>query len=170
MARGVLQHLADDARFHETRAFVESLLRLTAQVRRALGEDRTFRPAFLGHLLVEVLLDAALIAESPGHLETYYRLLERVDGRLVQDAVNRVATRPAERLAWMVTGFCRERILWDYLDDSRLLLRLNQVMRRVGFGPLPDEFGEILPEARRVVAERRHELLEGIPIREPAAA
>ena len=29
------------------------------------GASRTLRPAFLGHVLVELLLDAALIAESP---------------------------------------------------------------------------------------------------------
>jgi hypothetical protein len=169
VGRGMVQHFADDARFHETRAFIESSLALTAMARRVLGEDASFRPGFLGHLLVELLLDAALIAECPGRLETYYRLLDLVDGRVVQDAVNRIASQPAERLAWMVAGFSRERILWDYLDDRRLMVRLNQVMRRLGFCPLPDPFCGLLPEARQAVARRRDELLDGIPIREPAA-
>ncbi len=170
LARGMLQHLADDARFHETRAFAESSLRLTILARDALDAERGLRPSFLGHLLVELLLDAALVADSPARVETYYRLLESVDGRWVQDAVNRMTPRPAERLAWMVAGFCRERILLDYEDDGRLMVRLNQIMRRVGLDVLPERFREILPEARRLVVPRRHELLDGIPVREPLAA
>jgi hypothetical protein len=42
-------------------------------------------------------------------------------------------------------------------------MRLNQVMRRVGFPPLPAELAEILPPARRLIARRRRELLDGIP-------
>lgn len=169
IARGMLQHLADDARFHETRAFAESSLTLTALARDMLDKERGLRPSFLGHLLVEVMLDASMVADSPEGLEKYYGLLESVDGQVIQDTVNRMTSRPAERLAWMVVGFCRERILWDYTDDGRLMVRLNQVMRRVGLDLLPERFREILPEARRITASRQHELLDGIPVREPLA-
>ena len=110
-----------------------------------------------------MLLDASLIADDPRRLETYYRRLETVDGRRVEEAVNRMANRPTERLAWMIARFCGERILWDYLEDGKLLGRLNQVMRRVTLPPLPDDFQELFPEARRMVAERRADLLDGIP-------
>ena len=163
LARGILQHLRDDARFHETRAFVELALQLTVAARDRLGEDAGFRPSFLGHILVEVLLDATLIADDPQRLETYYRRLESVDGRRVEEAVNRMANRPTEHLAWMIARFCGERILWDYLEDGKLLGRLNQVMRRVTLSPLPDDFQELFPEARQQVAQRRAELLDGIP-------
>jgi hypothetical protein len=36
---------------------------------------------------------------------------------------------------------------------------LNQVMRRVGLASLPESFLTLLPEARRLVAERAGELL-----------
>jgi len=164
LARGILQHFLDDARFHETRAFAESSLALTAASRDALGEEPGLRPGFLGHLLVELLLDAALIVESPGRLDRYYGLLDAVDAAWVQAVVNRLAPRPTARLARMICGFRRERILWDYLEDGKLLVRLNQVMRRVGLAPLPERFRDVLPEARRLVAERKAELLEGIPV------
>jgi hypothetical protein len=163
IARGIVQHLRDDARFHETRAFAELALQLTVAARDRLGADAGFRPSFLGHLLVEVLLDASLIADAPQRLETYYRQMETVDGGRVEEAVNRIANRPTERLAWMISRFCEERILWDYLEDDKLLGRLNQVMRRATLSALPDDFQELFPEARRKVAERRAELLEGIP-------
>ena len=75
VAGGILQHLRDDARFHATRAFAETSLELTVRVRDALGGETGLRPAFLGHLLVELLLDAALIADDPGRLD---RVLPRV--------------------------------------------------------------------------------------------
>jgi len=166
IARGIVQHLRDDARFHETRAFAELTLDLTVAARDRLGADAGFRPSFLGHILVEVLLDATLIADDPQRLETYYRRIEAVDGRRVEEAVNQMANRPTERLAWMIARFCGERILWDYLEDGKLLGRLNQVMRRVALAPLPDDFRELFPQARRKVAQRRAELLDGIPVAE----
>ena len=136
---------------------------MTARVRDALEGETGMRPAFLGHLLVELLLDAALMADQPARLTEYYRVLEAVDARRVEAAVNRMAPRPTERLAVFIGLFCRERILWDYLEDDKLMVRLNQVMRRVRLAALPDDFATLLPAARRLVAERKTALLEGIP-------
>jgi hypothetical protein len=162
VAAGVLQHLRDDARFHNTRSFAETSLALSARVRDALGGEIGLRPAFLGHLLVEILLDAALIAGSPDRLTEYYRALEEVEAQRVEAAVNRMALRPTERLALFIDLFRRERVLWDYLEDGKLMVRLGQIMRRVGLDDLPEGFATILPEARSLVNERRDALLEGI--------
>jgi hypothetical protein len=163
VAGGVLQHLRDDACFHHTRTFAEISLKLSAGARDALGGETGLRPAFLGHLLAELLLDAALIADDPARLTEYYRVLEKVDARRVEAAINRMAPRPTERLATFIGLFCRERILWNYLEDDKLMVRLNQVMRRVRLAPLPGDFAVLLPAARTLVAERKGELLEGIP-------
>ena len=161
VAGGILQHLRDDARFHATRAFAETSLELTVAVRDALAGETGLRPAFLGHLLVELLLDAALVADDPSRLTEYERVLEEVDARRVESAVNRMAPRPTERLATFIDLFRRERILWDYLDDGKLMVRLNQIMRRVGLPLLPPEFAAVLPSARALVARQQDELLAG---------
>jgi hypothetical protein len=163
VARGLLQHFRDDAVFHDTRAFAELSLELTVMSRDVMGNPPGLGPPFLGHLLVELLLDAALVAENPARLDAYYRALESVDGGEIQRALNRMAPRATERLAAMFSAICRERFLWDYLEDAKLWRRLNQVMRRVGLEPLPERFQQILPDARRMVAARQGELLEGIP-------
>ena len=166
IAGGVLQHLRDDARFHETRAFAELSIELTVMARDTLGADAGFRPAFLGHLLVEVLLDAALIADHPDRFEAYYEVLGKVDPAIVEACVNRMAPKPTERLAWMLERFRTTRVLSDYAEDGKLFVRLNQVMGRVGLNRLPEAFCGILPEARRKVAIRREELLDGIPVKD----
>jgi len=159
IARGVMRHHADDAWFHETQAFVELSLEFTVQIRDLLAPDPGFRPSFLGHILVELLLDASLIVEEPSRLEAYYRAVEEVDAQLVQAAVARMAPRPADRLGRFVALFSEHRFLWDYLDDGKLCFRLNQVLARVKLPPLPDDFCRLLPDARRQVESRREELL-----------
>lgn len=163
VARGTLQHIRDDFRFHKSRAFFELSLAIAADARKVLGREDDFRSGFLGHLLVEVLLDASLTAAAPDRLEDYYRLLKSVDPQAIQAAVNRIAPEGTKRLAALISEFCRLRILSDYQDDGKLWWRLNQVMRRVRLPELPEAICGILPAARRQIDARRDELLEGIP-------
>jgi hypothetical protein len=159
IARGILQHLHDDDWFHQTRAFAELSLELCQMFRRALPADEGFRPHFLGHILVEILLDGILIADNPAHLDAYYSAMESVDGQCVQDAVNRMAARPTRNLGTFIPLFSRERFLSDYADDGKLLFRLNQVMRRVRLPLLPAEISDLLADCRPIVSARRDELL-----------
>jgi hypothetical protein len=161
VARGVAQHHADDGWFHTTDAFAELSWRYTIRIRDTLEPDDGLRPSFLGHILIEILLDSILIDENPGLLDAYYRVMSEVDAKIVEDAVNQMATSRTERLSLFIPAFTRERFLCDYSDDARLLRRLNQVMRRVGLAALPEKFLEVLPDARRDTAERRDDLLSG---------
>jgi len=132
-------------------------------VRDFLDGERGFRPSLLGHLLVEVLLDAQLVAHYPAELRRYYADLEQIDPGFVQRVVNRMGLRPTERLAPFIRLFLAERILFDYGEDVRLLARLNQVMRRVRCEPLPPAFVRPLADARQMVDARRSELLQPVP-------
>ncbi len=57
----------------------------------------------------------------------------------------------------------------DYAENGKLSVRMNQVMRRVGFEPLPESFDKLLPEARRLVASRQDALLAGMAMSEHIA-
>jgi hypothetical protein len=159
VAGGILRHQDDDRWFHATRAFAELSLELCRMLRARLPGDEGFRPHFLGHILVEILLDASLIAAEPGRLDDYYAALDRLDAQSVEDAVGAIAERPAENLGTFIGLFSRERFLSDYLDDAKLLFRINQVMRRVGLPLLPPALAETLSAARALVSRRSHELL-----------
>lgn len=159
VARGVMRHHHDDAWFHETRAFGELNWRFTAMVRDAVGPDDSLRPSFLGHILVELLLDDALIRREPARLTSYYEAMESVEPEIVERTVNLISPRSTDRLAYFIPLFCRERFLWDYAEDAKLVFRLNQVMSRVGLPPLPEQFATILPDARQQVTDRANELL-----------
>jgi hypothetical protein len=159
VAAGIVQHCDDDGWFHATRAFAELSLELCRLLRDRLPADDGFRPHFLGHILVEILLDAALIADEPGRLDDYYAALAGLDGQCVENAVGAIGTRPARNLATFIGLFSRERFLSDYLDDGKLLFRVNQVMRRVGLPLLPRDIEDTLAVARQQVARRKDELL-----------
>lgn len=169
LAAGIQQHYRDDRWFHATRAFAETSWQLTAAVRDALPGDEGFRPSLLGHILVEILLDATLIADAPQQLDAYYAACARLDVVAVTDGVSQMARQPVELLGVFIPGFCAERFLYDYRDDAKLLARLNRVMRRVQLPALPDRFVELLPPARQMVRQRRDELLAGEDRRCPTA-
>lgn len=159
VARGIARHHFDDGWFHVTLAFHELTLELTVRSRALLPADGGFRASFLGHILVELLLDDVLIAENPARLDSYYAAMESLDRQAVEQAVNRMAPRPAERLAGFVERFCAERFLSDYRDDARLLFRLNQVMRRANLPQLPDSYRVLFDAARNMVRDRRDDLI-----------
>ncbi|MEK6238616.1 MAG: hypothetical protein N2C14_28185 [Planctomycetales bacterium] len=159
LARGIKQHHFDDRWFHETRAFVELSWRFSSGLREILPEEDGHRRGFVGHILVELLLDSVLAEDDPQSLEKYYATLEQVDPQIVEDTVNRMALRSTDRLASLIKPFLRERFLWDYSDDAKLGHRLNQVMRRVRLPQLPEAFRDFLSLARKEVRERSGELL-----------
>ena len=159
VAQGVVQHHRDDAWFHQTLAFNELCLALTVLVRDALPPDPSLRPSFLGHILVELLLDSELIGRHPQQIIDYYAALDALDAEAFAAALDRMTTKPAGSIALLIPRFSAERFLYDYAEDGKLLRRLNAVMRRVHLAELPEDFTQILGTARRMVEPRVDELL-----------
>jgi len=162
LASGVLQHLRDDDRFHRTAAFTWVTSELTRMFRRALPPDDAHRPSLLGHIVTELLVDALLIERHPQRLEQYYRALAGLDAAFVQQAVNRMAARQTERLSLFIVVFRSERFLADYTQPERMLVRLNQIMRRVKLNPLPAHVAMVIEAARGVVSLNLNGLLAGL--------
>ena len=159
IAAGTARHLHDDGWFHATRGFVEVTGQLTQLFRHHLGADDKYHCGFLGHVGMELLLDAILMERYPQEFERYYAVLASVNPADVQSAVNRMAKQPTERLAWFVELFRQEQFLRDYSDDKRLLVRLNQVLHRVKLSPLPADAAALLAMSRDIVRQRIADLL-----------
>jgi hypothetical protein len=159
VARGALQHLADDGWFHATRGFAEVTGDLSRRFRESLGPDDPMRCGFLGHVVTELLLDAALVERSPSQLDRYYERLSDLDCATVESAVNQISRGATDRLAPLIPLFRRERFLYDYADDARLLYRLNRVLERVKLSPITDDCLGVLSDARPVVRQRATDLL-----------
>jgi hypothetical protein len=108
-------------------------------------------------------LDASLAEQEPGRLDEYYAALAKVDPAEAERAISALALRPTDRVAELVPRFAAERFLYDYLDDAKLLTRLNHVMRRVGLPAIPLEIARLFQAMRNRVRERQFELLTPEP-------
>ena len=109
-ARGVVQHHQDDDWFHRTPVFNELILNFAVELRELFGNERTMRPSFVGHILVEMFLDAYLTQQHPGKLELFYQQVATVDAEAIQSAVNLFATRPTDKLSPAIERFRRDQI------------------------------------------------------------
>ena len=159
VAAGVMQHIDDDRWFHGTESFVQTNLRLAVQLRDLLPGDAGFRPMFLGHVLIEVLLDAMWIDQDPSLAERYYAAVKQTNASEIQRAINIISGKPSTAIEATVVRYHETAFLYDYGDDNRLHHRMNQVMHRVGLTPLPQCVQDWYPQAREIVAEQRHRLL-----------
>lgn len=159
IAGGIAQHLWDDGWFHATRGFAEVTSQLAMMFRNAVGPGDGFRCGFLGHIVTEMLIDGVLIDEDPRRLNDYHAVLDQVDPQLVEHVVNRISVKPTNRLASFIELYRREKILESYQDSQRLLVRLNQVLRRVKLIPLPETAIRVLDEGRVLIGQRLADLL-----------
>lgn len=159
LALGILQHLDDDQWFHGTPAFFQLTGAIAANFRSRAAADEEWRCGFLGHLTLELLIDAELISRQPGLLEDYYEALRSLDPAAVEEVVGTLSSVPPHNLGLLIPRFIDERFLADYIDDARLLRRINQVLRRVGLTPLSQEVLPVFEESRPLIRERLQELL-----------
>ncbi len=159
VAGGIMRHIDDDRWFHGTQAFVETNLRLAMELRGLLPEDAGFRPTFVGHILIEMLLDAMWIRDDRSAADRYYAAIDGIPAKTVQRCVNTITGTSTDGLVSVIERFHGDQFLYDYLDHDRLLYRLNQVMHRVRLAPLPESVRQWLPRAQKLVESRRLELL-----------
>ncbi|TWU03591.1 hypothetical protein [Neorhodopirellula pilleata] len=167
VAAGILAHIRDDRWFHGGETFVRMNLEFAVALRDLLPGDAGFRPTFVGHILIEMLLDANYLAETPKLVARYYDLFAEVPTTEIERVVNQISGKPSSQISSTLGRFAETRFLYDYACDSTLLFRLNQVMKRVGLAPLPDAVGDWLPLARHQVRANHHRLLQepGSPMR-----
>lgn len=155
VATGILNHIRDDRWFHTTPDFVQTNLELAVSLRELLPGDRGFRPMFVAHIVIEVFLDAFWIRDRPEFAERYYGLIDQASPELIQRCVNEITGKPTDQLAGTIRRYAEAQFLYDYLDHTQLLKRLNQVMKRVGLVELPESVLPWLQEASELVEFRR---------------
>ncbi|MCR9292533.1 MAG: hypothetical protein NXI32_07430 [bacterium] len=159
-ARGCVQHHHDDHWFHQNEDFVRLSTDFSLEVRQLLDTGLGHQAGFLGHISVELLLDAILMERIPSLLDAYYELLAGLNLDQLEMAANKICRKPVQNLPILVRRFLTERFLADYGDDGLLLYRLNGVMRRVRLPQLPAETAGWLATARPRVREVADGLLD----------
>lgn len=158
LAKGVVQHHRDDHWFHQTLAFNELSLQFAVELRE-LFQERGMRPGLIGHIVVELFLDAWIHEQNPGRLEYFYKQVSSVDPFKVQAAVNQFVTRQTDGLAKEIERFIAVRYLFDYSSNEGMIFRLNRVFTVIRLKPISDAIYGWMPEARLKTYSRAKELL-----------
>jgi len=159
LASGIVCHVEDDQWFHGSELFTRLNLEFAVQLRQLLPGDEGFRPSFVGHIVIEMLLDANYVAERRDWVDQYYASIESLPAAAVQTRLNTLTGKPTGKLEETLRRFAALRFLYDYEDDARLLFRINQVLARVRLTPLPDEVVRWIAEARATVRKHHQQLL-----------
>jgi len=159
LCRGILQHHADDDRFHASTPFQEISEELARAFRILMPDRFDHRPGLLGHIVTELLLDNELARRDPELLPRYYKAIGGVDSLGVQGSVDRIVRRPCSSLAQFIELFCEIRFLFDYANNERLMFRLNQVLKRAKLPPLDEAVFPVFDTARNLLKERADELV-----------
>lgn len=159
LAQGIVQHHHDDHWFHQTQTFAEMSMLFAVQAREELPKDSGFRTSLLGHIVIELLLDAYLNQQHPGKLNLYYEQVASVDAKQLQETVNMFAPKSTEKLVDYHRNYISSRFLFDYSDDAKLLYRLNGVMKRVKLNELDESILPWLGTVRKRVYDKAEDLL-----------
>lgn len=161
---GILQHHADDDRFHSSVVFQELCEDLAQRFRKLMPDRYDHRPGLLGHIVTELLLDSELARRDATLLPRYYETMASLDAAWIQQILNAVLYRPAERLAEFIDMFCNIEFLYDYADNDRLMLRLNQVIQRAQLEPMQENVFPVFNHGRMLLEQRADELLQSCGI------
>lgn len=160
LARGCVQHHADDLSFHQNECFLMLSTKFAVELRQLLDPDLGHQAGFVGHIAVELLLDAILIERDPTLLDRYYASLESLDAELVQAGANVICRQPVTNLVDLLPKFIEVRFLADYSDDELLLRNFNRVMKRIGLPQLPAAVAQWNASARQRVRADADALLK----------
>lgn len=135
---GVLKHHDDDLRFHTNEAF-ERLSHDAVHAIRALAPDQPrLRASALGHIVIEMLLDACVEEQAPGATARYYDAIGSLDGDELVRVAAHFSGRAVPSLGALLPRFIRARFLFSYATDEGVVGALEGVAWRTGMPPPPD--------------------------------
>jgi hypothetical protein len=134
---GALKHHDDDLRFHTNAAF-QRLTDEAVHAIRALSPAPRLRASALGHIIVEMLLDACVEEAHPGATSHYYAALDELDAEELATIATRFTGRALPTLPALLRRFARARFLFSYASDEGVVSALEGVCHRAGM-PMPPE-------------------------------
>lgn len=155
---GALKHHDDDQRFHSDARF-EALTEQAVLAIRALSPEPRLRASTLGHIVVEMLLDACIEEAHPGSTARYYAALAELDAVELAAIAQRLSGRPLPSFASLLPRFARARFLFSYATDDGVVGCLEGVCHRTGMPMPPDGTNDVIAQLRPQVRAAATELL-----------
>ncbi len=147
---GAVSHLATDAAFHKAPSFAGAQAEAGTLLDGAGFAGIRVRRFFVAHVLVELVLDAALLRADPAIADDFYAAFAAADPVAVTRWAEAAVVRPLPALPGVLARFTRSRYLFSYAEDAGVAEGLSRVCGRAR----QDTFaGENFARLTRVVGE-----------------
>lgn len=164
LRRGVLVHLATDAAFHKAASFAEAQAEVGATLARSAFEGIRVRRFFVAHVLVELVLDAVLLRDTPSLADDFYEAFAAADYLQVTRWAEGAVGRTLPDLPAVLTRFAESRYLGQYRADEGVATGLSRVCARARQdtfeGANHARLVKVVGEAVAAVEQRARAMLE----------
>jgi len=130
--QGVLRHYAADKAFHTCDFFLEESHAITLFLREHFTSNQVHRTFFIGHVLVELMIDKVLIAQDETLVSDFYAHLETVTAHKLAESTQYFVDKPLLGYEAFLQRFIQNRYLFHYSKYEYIIFVLKQIVQRVG--------------------------------------
>jgi len=145
---GYKQHIAVDAMFHNSALFVKHSKRLRKELEGQGFNQPGIRLFFVGHVLLEMLLDRHILKTRKDIADQFYEQLNLVREPDIESFFETAGTQIPERFLEFFGKFKNSRYLYSYTNSSGIFFAINRLLARTGqpgFDPqLEESFNELI--------------------------
>lgn len=129
---GLQKHFFADGVFHTSPLFHSETKRVSNLLIDYFPDLNIERKFFIGHILLELVLDKVLINQHPGILDSYYGHFESLQPfREVRKSLQIAVGHELPNYERYMTRFLRRRYLYDYAEPEHISWLLRRILRRV---------------------------------------
>lgn len=130
--RGLARHFFVDRIFHSSVHFTAETQRISRELAERFPQYDIQRKFFIGHILLELLLDKILIDSHPDLLNEFYAHFSRPEEYLLmQNATAEVSGHDLPKYTSFLKKFYDHKYLRQYQRYEHIVFVLNQILRRV---------------------------------------
>lgn len=130
-------HLAVDKYFHNSSFFFKHTAEIKVELKPIL-EGTQFRPSFLAHITLELILDHLLISQNLVSVEDFYIAIEEVEILTISDFLEKSGIQDATPFFNFLSSFKSSRYLISYRKPDNIAYALNRICMRVWPDKLDD--------------------------------
>lgn len=131
-------HLESDRIFHNTAFFREHTERIRKRIYPVLSR-KPFRPFFLAHVSLELLLDHLLLTGGHASPADFYARLEACDPDVLEAFFQQENISDYQSFFPFYHNFCQLRYVKDYEKTANIAYAINQIGKRVWQVPFNDQ-------------------------------
>lgn len=125
------RHVQVDGLFHNSNYFKENADFIRDKIKKIHNIHPKIRPFVLGHIGLELLLDAVLLRKGIIDLKKYYTHLKKVDPTIINNFLRLNGINPENRFEMVLSRFIEVQYLASYNNNENLSYGLKRISERI---------------------------------------